>query len=228
PVLAIDRVRFAGEPVAAVAAADALSADEALRRITVEYAPLPVIRNVDEALAPGAPQLHVDRPRSTLFPDVQDITPDLARNVCHHFAFRRGDPERAFREADVVFDDTFTLPSVHHFPLEPLGAIANHQGSELTVWTGTQYPFAMRQTLAEMLGLPRSRVRIVVPYVGGAFGCRELIPAAPIAAVLSRRCGAPVRVVFSSSETAQTTSRNAGRVRIETAVMADGTLIGRR
>src|SRR5437899_1092794 len=79
-----------------------------------------------------------------------------------------------------------------------------------------------------MFGLPHSRVRIVVPYVGGAFGCRELIPAAPIASVLSRRCGVPVRVVFSSEETARTSSRNAGRVRIETAVMKDGTLVGRR
>jgi len=228
PVLAIERVRFAGEPVVAVAAVDALSAEEALRRVSVEYAPLPVIRTIDEALMPTAPQLHVDRPRSTLFPDVQDIKPDVTRNICHHFAFRRGDAARAFAQADLVFDDTFTLPSVHHFPLEPLGAIAHHQGGELTVWTGTQYPFAMRQALAEMFGLPQSRVRIVVPYVGGAFGCRELIPAAPIASVLSRRCGAPVRVVFSSEETARTSSRNAGRVRIETAVMKDGTLVGRR
>ncbi len=228
PVLAIERVRFAGEPVVAVAAVDALSAEEALRHVSVEYAPLPVIRTIDEALAPGASQLQVDRPRSTLFPDVQDIKPDVTRNICHHFSFRRGDAARAFAQADLVFDDTFTLPSVHHFPLEPLGAIAHHQGGELTVWTGTQYPFAMRQALAEMFGLPQSRVRIVVPYVGGAFGCRELIPAAPIASVLSRRCGVPVRVVFSSEETARTSSRNAGRVRIETAVMKDGTLVGRR
>jgi len=75
PVLAIERVRFAGEPVVAVAAVDALSAEEALRRVSVEYAPLPVIRTIDEALMPTAPQLHVDRPRSTLFPDVQDIKP---------------------------------------------------------------------------------------------------------------------------------------------------------
>jgi len=228
PVLAIDRVRFAGEPVAAVAASDARTAEEALRRITVRYDPLPVIRNIDEALAAGAPQLHVDRPRSTLFPDVQDIKPDVTRNICHRFHYRRGDPDAAFREADFVFDDTFTLPSIHHFPLEPLGAIAHHQGTELTVWTGTQYPFAMRQALAEMFGLPQSRVRIVVPYVGGAFGSRELIPAAPIAAALSMKCGAPVRVVFSSEDTARTVGRNGGRVRIQSAARKDGTIIGRR
>jgi CO/xanthine dehydrogenase Mo-binding subunit len=228
PLLAIDRVRFAGEPVAAVAAVDARTAEAATRLITVDYEPLPVIRTLDEALAPGAPALHRDRPRSTLFPDVRDVAPDVTRNICHHFHYRRGDPEAAFREADLVFDDTFTLPSVHHFPLEPLGAIAHHQGSELTVWVGTQYPFALRQALAEMFGLPQSRVRIVVPYVGGAFGSRELIPAAPIAAALSRKTGAPVRVLFSSADTARTVVRNGGRVRIQTAVMRDGTLIGRR
>jgi CO/xanthine dehydrogenase Mo-binding subunit len=228
PLLAIERVRFAGEPVAAVAAVDALTAEEAARRIVVDYEPLPVVRNVAEALAPGAPQLHVDRPRSTLFPDVQDIKPDVTRNICHHFNYRRGDPDDAFRQADFVFDDTFTLPSVHHFPLEPLGAIAHHQGSDLTVWTGTQYPFAMRQSLAEMFGLPQSRVRIIVPYVGGAFGSRELIPAAPIAAALSRKAGGPVRVVFSSEDTARTVVRNGGRVRIQTAVGKDGTIVGRR
>ncbi len=228
PVLAIDRVRFAGEPVAAVAGVDALTAEMAVRRIVVDYEPLPVIRNIDDALSPGAVQLHVDRPRSTLFPDVKDIAPDVTRNICHHFRYRRGDPDAAFREADFVFDDTFTLPSVHHFPLEPLGAIAQHQGGELTVWTGTQYPFALRQALAEMFGLPQSRVRVIVPYVGGAFGSRELIPAAPIAAVLSRKTGLPVRVLFSSEDTARTVVRNGGRLRIQTAVAKDGTFLGRR
>jgi CO/xanthine dehydrogenase Mo-binding subunit len=228
PMLAIDRVRFAGEPVAAVAAVDAATAAAALGRIVVRYEPLPVLATVDEALAPGAPQLHVERPRSTLFPDVQDIAPDVARNICHRFRYRRGDPDAAFRDADLVVDDTFTLPGIHHFPLEPLGAIAHHAGGELTVWVGTQYPFAMRQALAEMFGLPQSRVRIVVPYVGGAFGSRELVPAAPIAAALSRACGAPVRVLFSSEETARTVGRNAGRVRIQSAVMRDGTIVGRR
>src|SRR5262249_40617729 len=121
PVLAIERVRFAGEPVVAVAAGDALAAEGAAPPGLIEDPP-----------APGAPHLHVNRPRSPLFPDVQDIEPDVTRNICHHFAFRRGDAAAAFARADLVFDDTFTLPAIHHFPLEPLGAIAHHQGGELT------------------------------------------------------------------------------------------------
>lgn len=228
PILALDRVRFAGEPVAAVAAVDAQTAAEALARIAVEYEPLPALMDVDAALAPGAPVLQAPARLSTLFPDVRDVKPDVARNVCHHFVYRRGDAGRAFAEADLVFDDTFTLPSVHHHPLEPHGAIAHHQGSELTVWVGTQYPFAMRQTLAEMFGLSQSRVRVVVPYVGGAFGSRELMPAAFVAAALSRKAGAPVRILCSAEETAKTVGRHAGRIRIQTAVRRDGTLTGRR
>jgi CO/xanthine dehydrogenase Mo-binding subunit len=228
PVLAVERVRFAGEPVAAVAAADARTAHAALRLITVRYEPLVPVRSVDEALAPGAPALHARAERSTLFPDVKDIVPELERNVAHHFAFRRGDPDRAFREADRVFDDTYTLPSVHHHPLEPHGAIAHHQAGELTVWAGTQYPFATRQMLAEMFGLPQSRVRVVVPYVGGAFGSRELMPVVPLAAVLSRKAGVPVRILCSAEDTARTVARDAGRIRIQTAVRRDGTLLGRR
>jgi CO/xanthine dehydrogenase Mo-binding subunit len=228
PVLAIDRVRFAGEPVAAVAAKDARAAEAACRRIVVRYEPLPALRTVDEALAPGAPALHDRAPRSTLFPDVRDITPDLARNVAHHFVFRRGEPEAAFHVADRVFDDTFTLPGVHHHALEPHGAIAHHLGAELTVWAGTQYPFATRQMLAEMFELPHSRVRVVVPFVGGAFGSRELLPVAPLAAALSRKAGAPVRILVSAEDTARTVVREGARIRIQTAVRADGTLLGRR
>jgi CO/xanthine dehydrogenase Mo-binding subunit len=228
PVLAVDRVRFSGEPVAAVAAVDARTAHAALRHLAVRYEPLPPVRTVDEALAPGAPALHEQADRSTLFPDVRDIAPEFGRNVAHHFTFRRGDPDAAFREADRVFDETYTLPSVHHHPLEPHGAIAHYQGSELTVWAGTQYPFATRQMLAEMFGLPQSRVRVVVPYVGGAFGSRELMPVVPLAAALSRKAGRPVRILCSAEDTARTVVRDGGRIRVQTAVRRDGTLLGRR
>jgi len=228
PVLAIDRARYAGEPVAAVAATDARTAEAALRRIAVRYEPLPAVTTLDAALAPGAPAVQEPRARSTLFPDVRDVTPDPARNVCHHFRYRRGDPAAAFQDADLVVDDTFTLPSVHHHPLEPHGAIAQYAPGELTVWAGTQYPFAVRQMLAEMFGLPQSRVRVIVPYVGGAFGCRELMAVIPLAAALARKAGVPVRVLFSAEETARTLVRNAARVRIQTAVRRDGTLLGRR
>jgi CO/xanthine dehydrogenase Mo-binding subunit len=229
PVLAIDRVRYGGEPVAAVAAIDARTAEAAARRIAVRYEPLAAVLDVDAALAPGASALHEPRPRSTLFPDVRDITPDVTRNVAHRFAYRRGDPDAAFRDPDLlVFDDTFTLPSVHHHALEPHGAIAHHQGRELTVWAGTQYPFATRQMLAEMFGLPQSRVRVIVPYVGGGFGSRELMGVVPLAAALSRKAGVPVRVLASAEDTARTVVRGAARVRLRTAVRRDGTLVARR
>jgi CO/xanthine dehydrogenase Mo-binding subunit len=228
PVLAIERVRYAGEPVAAVAAVDARTAETAVRLIEVRYEPLDAVLTLDAALAPGAPAVQDPRPRSTLFPDVRDVAPDPARNLCHHFAYRRGNPDAAFRDADLVAEATFTLPSIHHHPLEPHGAIAQLDAGSLTVWAGTQYPFAVRQMLAEMFGLPQSRVRVIVPYVGGAFGSRELMAAIPLAAALARAARAPVCVRFSAEETARTLVRNAARVRIATAVRRDGTLLGRR
>jgi CO/xanthine dehydrogenase Mo-binding subunit len=228
PVLALDRVRFEGEPVAAVAAVDARVAEAAARLVAVGYEPLPALADLDAALAPGAPALHDAAPRSTLFPDTQDVAPDPARNVCTRFAWRRGDPARAFAEADLVVDATYTLPSVAHMTLEPHGAVARWEAGALTVWAGTQYPFALRQALAEMFGLPQSRVRVVVPYVGGAFGSRELMPVAFIAAALSRKARRPVRLLCSVEETARTVARHWGRIRLATAVLRDGTFLGRR
>jgi len=228
PLLALDRVRFQGEPVAAVAAVDARAAAHGASLIHVTYEPLPALTDIDAALAPGAPALHGERPRSTLFPDTQDVRPDPGRNVCNRFAWRRGEPDRAFAEADLVVDETFTLPSVTHMTLEPHGAIARWDGGELTLWAGTQYPFALRQALAEMFGLPQSRVRVVVPYVGGAFGSRELMPVAFIAAALARKARHPVRIVCSAEETTRTVARHWGRIRIRSAVTRDGTLTGRR
>ncbi len=228
PLIALDKVRFAGEPVAAVAAADPEAAREALARIRVEYEPLPAVTTVDDALAPSAPALHGPVRLSHIFPDVRDLKPEPARNICNRWTYERGDVAAAFAQADHVFDDTFTLPPVHHFFLEPHAAIAHFEGDSLTVWAGTQYPFAQRQILSEMFILPLSRVRIVVPYVGGAFGGRELMSVVPLAAALSRKARRPVRLVYSSEDTCRTIARHAARIRIRTAVRRDGTLLGRQ
>jgi len=227
PLIALDRVRFAGEPVAAVAAESATAAREAMARIRVEYEPLRAAMTLDEALAGGAPVLHESVGLSALSPDLRDIKPDFPRNIANRFTYQRGDVARAFAEADHVFDHTFTLPIVHHFFLEPFAAIAHFEGGDLTVWSGTQTPFAQQQMLAEMFRLPLSRVRIVVPYVGGGFGGRELMPPVPLAAALSRKARRPVRIVYSSEETCRTIARHAARIRIRTAVRRDGTLLGR-
>ncbi len=227
PFIAVNRVRFAGEPVAAVAASDAVAAQEALARIEVVYKPLQAMMTLEEALAPGAPALHGSVPLSNLSPDVRDLKPEPERNICNRFTYARGNVATAFAEADHVFDDTFTLPAVHHFFLEPHAAIAHFEGERLTVWVGTQDPFANREMLAEIFRLPLSHVRIVVPYVGGGFGGRELMAVIPLAAALSRKARRPVRLLYSAEETCRTIARHAARIRLRTAVRRDGTLLGR-
>lgn len=227
PLIALDRARFVGEPVAVVVVADAAAAQEALGKIQVEYDPLPAVMTIDEALAPGAPALHRRMPVSPLSPDVRDVKPEPERNICNRWTYERGDVAAAFAGADHVFDDTFTLPAVHHFFLEPLAAIAAFEGDSLTLWVGTQTPFALRQMLSSMFHLPLSRVRIIVPFVGGGFGGRELIAVSPLAAAVSRKAGRPVRIVLSSEETCRNIARHAARIRIRTAVARDGTISGR-
>ncbi|HEY7676389.1 MAG TPA: molybdopterin cofactor-binding domain-containing protein, partial [Candidatus Methylomirabilis sp.] len=227
PLIALEKVRFAGEPVAVVVAGDAGAAHEALGKIRVEYDPLPALMTIDEALAPGAPALHGPRPLSPLSPDVRDVKPEPERNICNRWTYQRGDVAAAFSGADHVFDHTFTLPAVHHFFLEPLAAVAAFEGDGLTVWVGTQTPFALRQMLSSMFRLPLSRVRIIVPFVGGGFGGRELTSVAPLAAAASRKAGRPVRIVLSSEETCRTIARHAARARIRSAVTRDGRIIGR-
>ena len=227
PLIALEKVRYAGEPVAVVVAADAGPAREALGKIRVGYDPLPALMTIDDALAPGAPALHGSRPVSPLSPDVRDVRPDAARNICNRWIYERGDVAAAFAAADHVFDHTFTLPAVHHFFLEPLAAVAAFEGEGLTVWVGSQTPFSLRQMLASMFHLPLSRVRVIVPLVGGGFGGRELTAVAPLAAAVSRKAGRPVRIVLSSEETCRTIARHAARARIKSAVTRDGRIIGR-
>ena len=227
PLIALDKVRFVGEPVAVVVAADGAAAQEALGKIRVEYDPLSAVMTIDEALAPGAPALHGRRPLSPLSPDVRDVKPDPERNICNRWTYERGDVAAAIAKADHVFDHTFTLPAVHHFFLEPLAAVAAFEGDSLTLWVGTQTPFALRQMLSSMFHLPLSRVRIIVPFVGGGFGGRELIAASPLAAAVSRKAGRPVRIALSSEETCRTIARHAARIRIRSAVTRDGRITGR-
>jgi CO/xanthine dehydrogenase Mo-binding subunit len=227
PLIATKKVRVTGEPVAVVVAEDPAAAREALDKIQVEYEPLPAVMTIDEALAPGAPALHGPAELSPLSPDVRDVRPEPERNICNRWLYQRGDTAAAFTNADHVFDHTFTLPALHHFFLEPLAAIASFEGDGLTVWVGTQTPFALRTMLSSMFHLPLSRVRIVVPFVGGGFGGRELIAASPLAAAVSRKAGRPVRIVLSSEETCRTIARHAARIRIRTAATRDGTIMAR-
>jgi len=161
------------------------------------------------------------------FRDLGSLRPVPGTNICHRFAYERGNVEQAFARAPHVFERTFTFPMVHHCSLETYATVAWWDRFGLTVVTSNQHPFPVRQELAQMFGLPMSAVRVVVPYIGGAFGNKSYTKWEPLVAYLARRVGRPVRLALSVEEGFRTMRRASCRCRIRTAVAEDGTLLAR-
>lgn len=228
PVLAIDRVRFVGEPVAAVAAEDPAIADEAITLIDVAYEELPLAVSIEAALASGAPHLHdTISLRAGLFHGLGEIRLEPG-NVCYHHAFARGDVGRLFDEAAIVVEGEYTFPAVYQYALEPHTTIAQWTGDDdLTVWSSCQHPFLVRAELADLFGLSVGDVRVVVPYLGGGFGSKSYTKMEPITASLARIAGRPVRIANSVDEAMVTTRRHGMQAWMRTAATADGCLLAR-
>lgn len=228
PILAINRVRFAGEPVVAVVARSEREAQAAVDLIDVELEELPSATTLDEALAPDAPLLHDNLRLAGHFRDLSNLRAVPGTNICHHFQFERGAIEAGFAEADEVFEDVFTFPMVHHYSMEPHLAIAQVENDRITVWASTQHPFPVRKEIAEMIGLPLSRVQIIVPYLGGAFGNKSYTKIEPLVVAMARKVGRPVRLALTAEESFKTVRRAAARVRLKTGVKRDGTIVARQ
>lgn len=227
PVLAIDVARYEGEPVAAVAAVDELTAAEALDLIDVDYEPLPAVSTLEEALAPGAPLVHTGEPLAGHFADLSTLRPQPGTNVCHRFQWARGDVTAALAGADLVLEDTFRFPPVQHYAMEPHAALAAwDETGALTVWAGTQNPYSVRVELAKMFGVSLGRIRIVVPHLGGGFGSKTYAKLEPLTAALARATGRPVRLAASAAEAFQTVRRCSARVSVRVGLRRDGTLVG--
>lgn len=226
-VLAVDRVRFAGEPVAAVAAVDEEVADEACRSIEVEYDPLPAVFDAEQALRPDAPLLHDPRPElRAAFGDML-ATDSLPSNLCSFFRQRRGDVERGFDASDHVFEDTFSSPAVQHVALEPHVTVARLEGGRLTIWSSTQMPHAIRAQLAELFRLPLAQVRVITLTLGGGFGSKGSLRLEPIATLLAGMAGRPVKITLGRDEEFVTVTKHAATVRLRTGVTRDGLLLAR-
>ncbi len=225
--VATDRVRYAGEPVAAVAARDAATAAAALDLIEVDYEPLPAVLDVEAALLPDAPILH-DGPRilASRRPDMLARQPGFeGTNVIHLFTQRRGDIAAGFAEADVVVERTYSSPAVGHVPFEPHVAIASWTPDGLSLWTSTQAPNWIATELANMFRMPVNRVRVVTTTLGGAYGAKIDPALEPIVALLAQKARRPVRLALDRREEFLTHTKHAARVRIRTGVRRDGTLV---
>ena len=223
-VFARDRVRFAGQPLAAVAASTLDAAEAALSAIDVVMEPLPPVLDVAGALAPGAPLVHEDWRGYTVLPILH-----RDGNVCNRARIVVGDVERGFEEADRVFTHRFTTASVHQGYTEPRAAVAQwDSGGVVTVWSNTQLPFEIQNTLAEILELPASKVRVIVPGIGGGFGGKLRVGVEHFAALLARATGRPVKVMTTSEEELTAAyARQPAIVELKTGVTRDGRITAR-
>ncbi len=188
--LADKYARYVCDGVAAVAAVDEDTAEEALDLINVEYEELTPVLDPEKAMEPGAPVVH---------PELAEVK----QNIVHHIEFARGEGEAAFNHADLIMEDRFVTPPQHHAYLETQACVAQwHTSSDkLTMHLSHQAPFKVRIQLARALGISESQIRMIQPFIGGGFGGKvEMQSHLPVAAFLSRKTGRPVKIVYTREE----------------------------
>ncbi len=221
-LLAKGKVRYVGEPVAAVAATDRKTAERAARLVSIEYEELAAVLSIDDAMAPDAPIIHED------FESYHKKMPmRCAGNECWTASVAEGDVDGAWGECEVIVEGTFETQAQHHLYMEPAAALADvDMNGKVTMWSPSQGVHYSQHRTAQVLGLPMSKVRAVTPAVGGGFGGRAGPNVQPIAAALALACGRPVKIVLSRSADFETMrSRHPSRIRLKLGAKRDGTLV---
>jgi len=214
PILAREKVRFAGEEVVALAAIDEETALEALHLIQVEYEPLPPVLEVEEALCEGAPRVHEDK----------------KGNIASSTLIRRGDIEQGWKESEVILEEEFKTQLVHALYLEPQVCVASVDPSGgLLLYLPVQTPFSTRDMMARILGIPLHKIKIIQTHMGGAFGGKLDTSLHFIAALLAQRAGKPVRLANTRQEDLSSTFlRVPTQIRLRIGARKDGTLIAKQ
>lgn len=218
-VFARDRVRYVGQPVAAVAAATPEAAEAGVAAIHAEYEPLVPVFDLAAALAPGAPLVHEAWASYAALPILH-----RDGNVCNRARIVTGDLERGWAEAHRIFEHRFTTAVVHQGYTEPRAAVAAWDSSgQVTVWSNTQLPFDVQSTLGEILAVAPSKIRVIVPGIGGGFGGKLRVGVEHFAALLARASGRPVKVMTTCEEELTAAyPRQGTRVELKTGVTRDG------
>lgn len=210
--LAVDKVRYVGEGVVALAATSPEIAEEAIRLIDVIYEPLPAFFDAMESMEEEKVWIHEDKPKN------------MEREYHHHF----GNVEDAFKRADYVRSDSFYCPRVTHAAMEPHSTVSTYEAGRVTVWSSTQTPYYLHRTLSIVLGLPMSRIRVIKPLVGGAFGGKdEPLGHEICTAALAIKCGLPVKMTLTREEVFYIhRGRPDQHVHLITAVNQEGKILG--
>ena len=226
PILAIDKVHYVGEPVALVLAADPHVADAAAQQIVAEYQELPAVFDEVEAMTSKAVVHDVLKPAGT-FPDLKHLKDKRNTNIALDFHLRRGDAQKAFAEADHVFEHTFRTQQVLHLPLEPFVTVADPAPNQLVIHTASQSPSFVRIEIARLLGWPENKVRVKVPYLGGGFGAKLYIKLEALTAAAALISGRPVKIALTMEEQFYTLTKHATTLRIKSGVTKDGKITAR-
>ncbi|MEX2032724.1 MAG: xanthine dehydrogenase family protein, partial [Dehalococcoidia bacterium] len=225
-IMARRKVLFRGHPVAAVAATDMHIAEDALDLIEVEYEVLPAVVTLDDALAEGAPILHDDE-YVGLVPDLFSSQGGKPTNIARTLELRVGDIDAGFAEAEVVMERQYETAMVHQGYIEPHNGTAmwNADG-RVTIWTSTQGAFGIRSNVARVLRIPLGDLRVIPTEIGGGFGAKNVVYLEPIAALLSKKTGHPVKLTMNRTEVLEATGPTSGtRSWVRLGAKRDGTLV---
>ncbi len=210
-IFALDRVRYVGEPVAGVAADTPEIAQQALDLIEVEYEPLPGVFDPEFGASPGAPLVH---PELASYECVPFVFPQPGTNISNWFKVRKGDLEKGWAEADLIYEHKYRVPHIQHVPLEPHVCVAQQDvNGKITLWSASQSPFAQRNLIAKALNIGHSQLRVITPYVGGGFGSKAGVSVEGAAVALAMHArGRPVKLRMTREEEFYTTFVRQGLV----------------
>src|SRR5262245_30631835 len=213
-LLAVGKVRFVGEPVAAVVAENKYVARDAADLIEIDYDVLPAVVDPVKAMDPASPRLY----------------DEFSDNIAYNFGFETGNTEEAFQKADVVVKERFINQRLAPVAMEPRGVVATYQApdNELVVWNSTQQPHGLRTLIANMLRVPENRVRVIAPEVGGGFGSKiDIYAEDGLAGYLAKKTGRPVKWIESRRENIAATIHGRDQIDyVEMALKQDGTILG--
>jgi CO/xanthine dehydrogenase Mo-binding subunit len=237
-ILAPEKVRYFGEPVAIVLAETLAAASDAAQLVRVEYEDLPAVMTAAEALAEGAPLVHeqaydatgddsfknlTGKKHSVHFPEAEGAT----SNVAHEVDLEWGDVDSARAGAHLVVESTVKFPMLYAYAMEPYNAVASYGEDGLTVVTTAQHPYMVRDDLARIFSLPLSRVRVSAPYLGGGYGSKSYTKVEPLASVASWVAGRPVKLVLSVEEAIYTTRVDDAEIHVRSSFDANGCILSR-